>query len=60
LTGPALRFSETGYELKKIELPAAPTVAAAPKLEQVVLADGEVVTVTSNGEIVTAEWSRPW
>jgi transposase len=49
------RARELGYELKKIELPATPTVAAAPKLEQVVLADGEVVTVTGDGEIVTAE-----
>jgi transposase len=44
------RAKELGYELKKIEPPATPSVGTAA-LEQV-LVDGEVVTVTSDGEIV--------
>ena len=39
------RAKELGYALKKIDAPATPA------LEQVVV-DGEVVTVTSDGEIV--------
>ena len=47
------RARELGYVLTKIEAPAAPTVEA-PMLEQVMV-DGEVVTVKSDGEIVTVE-----
>jgi transposase len=47
------RAHELGYVLTKIEPPAAPRVEA-PTLEQVMV-DGEVVTVNSDGEIVTVE-----
>jgi hypothetical protein len=44
------RARELGFELKKIEPPAAPRLEA-PMLEQVMM-DGEVLTVKSDGEIV--------
>jgi transposase len=44
------RARELGFELKKLEPPAAPRLEA-PTLEQVMM-DGEVLTVKSDGEIV--------